>query len=71
MCTTQCIFETGLNISAKYSFIGLNVAGFNLQCLSNSKRLFSETLSPKNNGQVSFDKKLSRCGPRFVYCNTA
>ena len=30
---------------------------FNLQCISNEKCLFSETLSPKNHGRVSFDKK--------------
>ena len=39
------------------SFIGLNGADFNSHCLSNSKRLFPETLSPKKHGQVSFDKK--------------
>ena len=34
----------------------MNYSYFNLQCLSNAKGLFSETLSPKKNGQVSFDK---------------
>ena len=40
-----------------YSFIGLNYAGFNLQYLSNSKRLFSKNVSPTHYSQVSFDKK--------------
>ena len=44
-------------LSDQCSFIGLNDAEFYSQCLSNAKHLFSETLSPKNHGQVSFDKK--------------
>ena len=35
----------------------MNDADFNSQFLSNAKSLFFETLSPKNHGQVSFDKK--------------
>ena len=37
-------------------FIVLNYAYFYPHYLSNAKRLFSETLSPKKHGQVSFDK---------------
>ena len=44
-------------LAAHCPFIGLKCADFNSQCLSNAKYLFSETLSPKNHGQVSFDKK--------------
>ena len=44
-------------ISDQCSFTGLNYADFNSQCLSNAKRLFSETLSPKHYGQVTFCKK--------------
>ena len=46
--------------SAHCSIIGPNDAHFNSQRLSNAKRLFSETLSPKNNSEVSFDKKVIR-----------
>ena len=35
----------------------MNDSDLNSQCLSNSKCYFSETLSPKHHGQVSFDKK--------------
>ena len=35
----------------------MNETDFNSECLSNAKRLFYETLSPKNHGQVIFDKK--------------
>ena len=45
-------------VSAHFSFIGLDDKYFNLQCISNGKCLFSETLSPKNIGQVSFDKRI-------------
>ena len=45
-------------LSAHCSFIGMNDEDFNLQCLSNAKRLFSETLSQKNHGQASFDKQV-------------
>ena len=45
-------------LSDHCSFNGLNEADFNLRCLSNAKRLFSETLSPKKSGQVRFDKKV-------------
>ena len=44
-------------LAARYSFISLNDADFNSYSLSNAKRLFYETLSPKKHGQVSFDKK--------------
>ena len=39
------------------SLIGLKDADFNSQFISNAKRLFSETLSPKNHGQVCLDRK--------------
>ena len=39
-------------------FIGLDDAYFNLRCLSNANRLFSEILSPKNPIQLSFGKKV-------------
>ena len=32
-------------------------ADFNLQCVSNSKHLFYETISLKNHGQVCLDRK--------------
>ena len=35
----------------------MNDEDFNSQCLFNAKNLFSETLSPKKYGQISFDKK--------------
>ena len=38
-------------LSDQCSFIGMNDADFNAQCLSNAKILFSETLSPKKHGQ--------------------
>ena len=41
-------------------FIGLNDEGFNSLFIPNKKCLFSETVSPKNHGQVSFDKKIIR-----------
>ena len=41
-------------------FIGMNDEGFNSLFISNTKCLFSETVSPKNHGQVSFDKKIIR-----------
>ena len=44
-------------LAAHYSFIDMNGANFNLQCLSNANILFYEILSPKHHGQVSFDKK--------------
>ena len=57
----QCvIIHALLNQGEAYahcSFIGLNDAYFNSQCLSNEKRLFSENLLPKNHSQESFDKK--------------
>ena len=31
-------------------------AEFNYQCISNAERFFSETLSPKKQGQASFEK---------------
>ena len=43
-------------IAAHCSFIGTNNADFNLHSLSNPRRLFSETISPKNHCQVSYDK---------------
>ena len=43
-------------LASHCSCIGLNDADFNSYWLSNEKRLYSETLSPKNHGQVSFDK---------------
>ena len=50
----QCeLLKTFLNkggLSAHCSFIGLNDADFNSQCLSNAELLFYETLSPKNHG---------------------
>ena len=44
--------------SAHCSFIGMNDAYFNSQCLYNAKRLLSEILSSKKHGKVSFDKKV-------------
>ena len=44
-------------ISNQCSFIDLNYAYIDPQCLSNTKHLFPEILSPKHHGQVSFDKK--------------
>ena len=44
-------------LSAHCSFIGMNDAYFNSHYLPNTKHLFSETVSPKNPCQVSFDKK--------------
>ena len=37
-------------LAAHCSFIGMNDANFNLQCITNAKRLFSETLSQKHHG---------------------
>ena len=58
----QCVLlNTILNqreISYHCLFIGLNDSLFISHCLSNAKRLFSETLSQKKQGQVSFDKKV-------------
>ena len=54
------MFHSFLNqgeLASHCTFIGLNDAQFNLQCLSNVKCLFYETLSPKNHGRVSFDNK--------------
>ena len=44
-------------ISAQCSFIVMNYAFLNSQCISNSNNLFSETVPPKKHGQVNFDKK--------------
>ena len=44
-------------LDAHCLFIGMNDAGFNSRCLSNVKRLFSETLSSKHIGQLRFDKE--------------
>ena len=56
----QCVLlNTLLNLgelSYHCSFIGLNDVDFNSRCLFNAKYLFSEMLSPKNHGQVSFDQ---------------
>ena len=49
-----------VEVSAHFLFIGMNYADFRLQCLSNEKGLFSETLSPKHHDQVYFDKKVIR-----------
>ena len=47
----QCVliheFLNQGDIAALFSFIGINDAYFNAQCLSNAQRLFSEILSPK------------------------
>ena len=57
----QCvILNAFLNqdeLAAHCSFIVMNDADFNSWYLSNAKHLFSKTLSPKNHGEVSFDKK--------------
>ena len=57
----QCVLLHALlnrgELSFRCSFICLSDANFNSRCLSNAKSLFSETLSPKQHGQVSFDKK--------------
>ena len=57
----QCVLLYSLlnqgEISSDCSFISMNNAYFNSHFIPNSKLLFSETSSPKNNGQVSFDKK--------------
>ena len=57
----QCIILNALlnqcELSSKCSFIELNDADFNFNCLSNIERLFSETLSPKKYSQVSYGKK--------------
>ena len=57
----QCVllhaFLNRGELAAQFSFIGLNDANFNSQCLSNAKCLFYETLSPKKHGKVIFDKK--------------
>ena len=45
-------------LSDHCSFIGINDADFNSQCLSYSKRFFYENLSPKNHSQVSFEIKV-------------
>ena len=47
-----------VNLLLTFHFIGMNDAYFNSQCLSCEKRVFSETLSPKDHGQVSFDKNV-------------
>ena len=44
-------------LASHCSFIGLNYAAFNSQCLSNAKCLFYQKLAPKHHGQVNFDKK--------------
>ena len=44
-------------ISVHYLFISLDDEDANLHCISNAKHLLSETVSPKNHGQVSLDKK--------------
>ena len=45
-------------LASHCSFIGLKDEDFNSHCLSNGESLFYEMLSPKNHGQVSFDKKI-------------
>ena len=59
-CVLLHAFLNQGDISYHCSFIGINDADFNSQCLSNAKRLYSETLSPKKHGQLSFDKKFIR-----------
>ena len=46
------------DFDAQCSFISMNGADLNSQCISNAKRLFYETLPPKNHGKVSFVKKV-------------
>ena len=56
----QCVIINALlnqgELDTFCSFIFMNDKYFNSQCLSNEKRLYSKTLSPKNHGHVSFDK---------------
>ena len=50
-CYTRVIFEQG-EIDNHWSLLGLKDAYFNFNCIYNAARLFSETVSPKQNGQV-------------------
>ena len=56
-CILPNYFLNQGELAAHCSFIGTKDADFNLQCIPNAKRLFSETVSPKKHGQVSLDKK--------------
>ena len=56
MCTNQYIHEPWLTFFSLLIYYS-ELRRFGSQCLSNAKHLFSETLSPKNHSQVSFDKQ--------------
>ena len=44
-------------LASHCSLTGPKDADLNSHCISNAKRLFYETLSPKKHGQLSFGKK--------------
>ena len=56
MCSNPLILNQG-ELTIYCLFIGMKYSSFNSQYISNAKRLFYETLSPKKHGQVCLDRK--------------
>ena len=64
MCSNPLILNQG-ELTIYCLFIGMKYSSFNSQYISNAKRLFYETLSPKKHGQVSYKKNVIRIQQKF------